>query len=143
MEIITSIRPVLFMGDNMSQHNLSETTIALMKYAKQNDSVFEWLEIRRNVLGKLYHENMKMGDVLEVVATAWLNARKEPRLQMPHDNDTSFKKLLISPVNCNILVPRLTDAFTAEQFYQSKIDYMMYELMFTKIDWIDDWRNEQ
>ncbi len=117
---------------------LTETTIALMRYAKRADSDFAWKSICDNVLGELYHDDMRMADVCHVVLKSWQNARNEPRLQMSYDNATAMSKLMFSPLERLDLFMQIENVYSLESVYQTFLDYMMHDLRLTRIDWLQD-----
>lgn len=118
-----------------TEHNLSKTTLALMRYAKQVDSDFSWEAIRENIIDEMYCKDLTIQQVTYIITKAWLNARAEPRLDMPYDNDTAFIKLLFC-YECEYILTPLPAMVELNQIYQAKIRYMMHELMFTKKNWI-------
>lgn len=123
------------------EHKLSKTTLNLLAYIKSND-LDTWMKVRDDVLDDLYHPNMKLRDVLQVVYNAWLEARKEKRLEMPYSDDTAQFKLLVAPIDGyfmgNQLFVKSSDTFTIEQFYQTFILHMLSEMRFTNVKWLKD-----
>lgn len=78
---------------------LSETAIALLKYSKRLDNYFALetlVKELREVLGPIYHPEMRLGDIQQVTLNALLEIQKEPRFQIPsHD---FFLDLLRAPI---------------------------------------------
>ena len=115
---------------------LSQTTLALMKYVKSAECSYKWTDVRKHVLGPLYHDEMSVVDVLHIVTGSWIEARQLGPLQMHYDNETAFRKLLIEPITDFGRLGKLQTPMTIENVLQSQLEHLLHELRFTKVDWM-------
>lgn len=115
---------------------LTQTTLALMKYVKSEECSYQWKDVRKNVLGSLYHDKMSVVDVLHISLGAWIEARQLAPLQMHYDNETAVRKLLIKPITDFGQLGKLQTPMTIENVLQSQLEHILHELRYTKVDWM-------
>lgn len=96
------------------------------------------------VLKPLYHDDMRIMDVIHVLLKAYEEAREYKQFEMPcHGGGNWVESLLLAPVKGNSSVdlwgPKSKDTqYTVEQFYESMAMQMLNDLRFTRVDWMKE-----
>lgn len=121
----------------------SETLKVLLHYSKTDKGPFTYQSLKK-VLAPLYHEEMRLRDVIQVIHGALLEMLDIKEFEIGNRKDIQLD-IIISPIagllplmNKNkplAFGPELTDTFTIEEFYNRIISEYMHKIMFTNIGW--------
>jgi hypothetical protein len=117
---------------------ISETLTAVLKYAKAEDTSYEWKDLAK-MLGPLYFYDLRILDVLSILTTVYEEARNEPRFELPGRHRDIYE-MITAPVSGTFSIdlwgPKSPETtYTVEQFYSSIIKKMLSDLRFTRQDW--------
>lgn len=124
---------------------MDSTLLALLRYTKTRplaENAFSWTTLRDNLLAEIYHPEMRMMDVLQVVLAAWTQAAGEPRFRL-QGHEKALRELLLAPVSGHFAlrwpgVQDLSEPYTVEQFYASLLKRMLSDIMLARVDWCRD-----
>jgi hypothetical protein len=106
---------------------LDEVTKVLLNHAKSEYSEFTWKALS-NILAPMYHYDMKLVDVLHVVAMAYETICNEPKFSV----EFNLQDLLLAPTGSSV---NLKTSMTIEQYYNKVIDHMMCRMRESKVSW--------
>lgn len=122
----------------------SETLRILLRLSKRHDEPFT-IETLRDCLGPIYHDNMRLKDILIVMDTAFREMIKIKQFEIGA-RPTLYLEIIMSPFNgifplgeSILFGPKLEDKFTIQQFYDKIISDYMHKFMMTNIGWCRDY----
>lgn len=103
----------------------------LIAYCKSS-SDFTWVAVRNNVLGKHYHEEMSLEDVMFVLHGLYEKICSDTEYKI------AFKPyhLIMAPAKTRdfgVFGPTKETTMTLEQMYNYMVEFICYELRFTKV----------
>lgn len=117
---------------------LDQTTVRLLKFAKTKQTTPITWRLVRSHLSPLYHPDLRLPEVFEIVLRVYLHALDEPRFKLP-SLDAQLQKLFFSPVQGPFAlyspITLLDDTCTLEQFYDALIREMLATLNTADTDW--------
>ncbi len=121
---------------------MSPTLLALLRYAKQEDVDGAWTSVRDQVLGPIYHPEMKLANVLRVLLEAWMEALNDTRFALPGRRPGlhALEELVLAPVVGHFSVAQwpgatLETTCTVEQFYTAIVHKMISDFRLARVDW--------
>jgi hypothetical protein len=117
---------------------LDITLAALLKHAKDSTKDNDWRSVA-DTLAPIYHNEMRLMDVVSIVTCAYLKARDECRFQMPWDKGSAIGELVLSPVKSHETFMQTIScetSYTVETYYNRMLSFIMSQLMQTRIDWL-------
>jgi hypothetical protein len=113
--------------------NISSTTWALLAYSKMEYSEFDWKSIRTNVLGDLYHYDMRLDSVMRILLNCIEEIQLEPRFKLHYGKDF-IKNVILEPLKFSMF-GKPVDKMNTEEVYNKMISQIMYGMRFTRADW--------
>lgn len=129
------------MDSNTKTNKISASLLALLKYSKfVIDADVTWTGLRNHVLGEIFHEDMTLGSVLNVVLNAYEEAAADPRFELAYRH-MPIRNLLVEPLSkftnpwTRDLMP---ERMTLEQFYNVIFERIMIEFRLARVDWCKD-----
>ena len=125
----------------------SETLKVLLFHSKRDQGPFT-IESLRKILAPIYHEDMRLQDILTVVHGVLMEALKFPEFEIPNASSIHLH-ILLSPITGLVPLksedsdflfgPKLSDKFTLEAVYNRLLTEYMYSFMFTNVGWCRDY----
>ncbi len=123
------------------QDQPSETLIAVLKYCKtpHTSDKYTWRSLR-DTLASLYHPEMRLVDVIEILTKVYEEALSDARFEM--SSGSCLAQVLLAPIKgvgqIDWPYPKddINTAYTIEQFYNAVIAEMLSELRFSRVDWL-------
>lgn len=117
----------------------SNTLLLLLKLAKSDIPKWDWKHLALE-LEAIYHSNMTLNEVLEVLIKSYTELLSESRYEIG-DGGSAAKDLILAPLKglyCLELlgVTNIQTNYTVEQFYNSFIAHMMGKMRIATVDWI-------
>ena len=118
---------------------MSATFEVLLAYSKQSELEVSFDNIVKECLGKIYHPDMGIRDIIAVVSKEYQVLCSEPRFEVG-TNHKSLDCLLLSPVvgyNSVELFGATTDSvYSVEEFYTSILKFMISAFRLSRVDWL-------
>lgn len=133
------------------QPKLSDTLIALLRATKGKNSMeVHTFESLRKVLGPIYHYEMKIIDMANVVTNCYHELMSEPRFEAGSSRPSDITmRLLKAPLQGiqyrdRKMFAEHTDTLTVEEMYSYIIFEMVSAIHLSRIDWCRSviWPNE-
>lgn len=122
----------------------SETLKALLYFSKRHSGSYT-IEAMRTCLGPIYHNEMRLKDILIVMYNALDEMLGIPQFEVPK-NRTIYLEIIMSPFDGTVPLgdkiitgPQLEDKFSVAEFYTKIITDMMHRFMLSKVDWCRDY----
>ncbi|WP_186214419.1 hypothetical protein [Burkholderia gladioli] len=118
---------------------MDDTLKSLLRYVKREDYDATWQGLREQVLGVLYHHEMRFIDVLSVLMRSYSQALMEPRFELP-GRHSAAEDLVLAPVKGSHAIEFMGAAamdqrYSVEQFYGAMIRKMLSDLRLARVDW--------
>lgn len=118
----------------------SETLCELLRFSKRHAESFT-VESLRECLGPLYHNNMRLKDILIVMDNAFREMIQIKEFEIGA-RPTLYLEIIMAPFNgivplgeSIIFGPKPDEKFTIEEFYNKIIADYMHKFMQTRVDW--------
>jgi len=128
---------------NRTPPPFSSTLKALLVFSKQPDLEFNYESVKQ-CLVPLYHEEMKLLDVLQILYSAYVEMITQPKFGC--NKLAGVQKIIFGPIhgsNClgnnGIFGPSAEDKFTVAEFYDKMIYQVINQFRFSKIDWCSEY----
>jgi hypothetical protein len=113
--------------------NISSTTWSLLAYSKIEYSEFDWESIRDNVLGDLYHYDMRLDSVMTILLNCIEEIQLEPKFKLHYGKDFT-KNVILEPLKFSMF-GKPVDKMNIEEVYNKMISHLMYGMRHTRVDW--------
>jgi len=116
---------------------------ALLIYVKSADKDQcwnSWKAVRASVFAEIYHPEMSLVAVIQVLCGLYIEAVEEPRFELQSPNNPyGLSSKLLAPIvglhSIDLKPISVNTQYSIEQFYDAIISRMLGELIGARIDW--------